>query len=208
MPLPDGRIAVVALEKDRFDRTLLFDPATGKFERLIHPNGQHVALLVPRRDGTFWARMTPGCRIDIFDGKSFQPKFDFSAQWKFDDVRTLLESTAGDLWIGGAHAAAVWRRGVFSLLGPAQGFTETAGFSFAEIQPGLILAGGRSDLLSSEAGGRPAMECFGWRPPRVYIGCRTALGSRTANRKAYPPTPRIRCSRTAGAVFGLGRAVA
>jgi signal transduction histidine kinase/CheY-like chemotaxis protein/ligand-binding sensor domain-containing protein len=152
MPLPDGRIAFLAMENDNLDRVLLFEPATGRFQRLIHPDGHNVAMLVPRRDGTFWAWLMPGCRLDIFDGKSFQPKFDFSAQWKYDDVRTLLESTAGDLWIGGARGAAVWRQGVFSLLGAAQGFTETAGFSFAEIQPGLILAGGRNDLLQFNGG--------------------------------------------------------
>jgi Signal transduction histidine kinase len=146
-PLPDGRIAFLANEVERFDRVLILDPATRRFTRLMHPEGCDVALLAPRRDGTFWARMKPGLRIDIFDGKSFRRKYDFSADWKYDDVRSLLETSSGDLWMGGTGGSVAYRNGVLQHLGGKDGFTNSSRFAFAELEPGHILAGGRDDLL-------------------------------------------------------------
>ncbi len=148
-PLPDGRIGLMVNEVERFDRVLIFDPATDRFQRLVHPEGRNVVLLSPRRDGTFWAWMKPGLRLEIFDGKTFRPRFDFSLDWKGDDVRSLMESSAGDLWIGGTAGSAVWRNGVLKSLGKSDGFTDASRFVFAELEPGHILAGGRDDLLES-----------------------------------------------------------
>jgi signal transduction histidine kinase/ligand-binding sensor domain-containing protein/ActR/RegA family two-component response regulator len=146
-PLPDGRIGLMVNEVERFDRVLIFDPATGRFQRLDHPEGRNVVLLTPRRDGTFWAWTKPGLRIDIFDGKTFRPRFDFTADWKGDDVRSLMESSTGDLWIAGTAGSAVVRNGVLKKFGGSDGFTDSSRFVFAEIEPDRILAGGRDDLL-------------------------------------------------------------
>ncbi len=146
-PLPDGRVAFLANEVERFDRVLIFDPATRRFARLMHPEGIDVVLLAPRRDGTFWARMKPGLRLDIFDGKNFRRQYDFSADWKGDDVRSLLETSSGDLWMGGTSGSVAYRNGVIQSLGGVDGFTNSSRFAFAELEPGHILAGGRDDLL-------------------------------------------------------------
>jgi signal transduction histidine kinase/CheY-like chemotaxis protein len=148
-PLPDGRIGLMVNEVERFDGVLIFDPATGRFQRLVHPERRNVVLLAPRRDGTFWALMKPGLRIEIFDGKTFRPRFDFSADWKGDGVRSLMESSAGDLWIGGTASSAVLRNGVLKSLGKSDGFSDSSRFAIAELEPGHILAGGRDDLLES-----------------------------------------------------------
>ena len=146
-PLPDGRIAVMVNEEERLDSVLIFDPATGRFERLLHPDGHSVTLLKARRDGTFWAWIKPGLRLDIFDGKTFRPGVDFSVDWKGDDVRCMLESSAGDLWIGGTAGSAVLRNGVLKNLPRSEGYADPSRFVFAEIEPGRILSGGRDDLL-------------------------------------------------------------
>jgi signal transduction histidine kinase/ligand-binding sensor domain-containing protein/ActR/RegA family two-component response regulator len=147
-PLPDGRIAFLVSELERYTRVLILDSGTGRFQWLVDPEGRDVVLLVPRRDGTFWARTKPGLRLEIFDGKNFHPQFDFSANWKGDDVRQILEASNGDLWIGGTGGSAVWQKGVFkNIVGGENGFTESSRFVFAEPEPGHILAGGREDLL-------------------------------------------------------------
>jgi hypothetical protein len=81
-PLPDGRIGLMVNEVERFEGILIFDPATGRFQQLVHPEGRKVALLAPRRDGTFWAWIKPGLRLEIFDGKTFRPRFDFTRTGK------------------------------------------------------------------------------------------------------------------------------
>jgi signal transduction histidine kinase len=147
-PLPDGRLMLKARDQqERHDLVFIFDPASGRFQPLVHPQGRQIGLLAQRPDGTFWARMVPGCRLEIFDGRRFQPRLDISEQWKGDDVRSILEASSGALWIGGAAGAGVWQQGTFRMLGPAEGFTESAGFMFVELRPGHILAGGRNDLL-------------------------------------------------------------
>jgi signal transduction histidine kinase/CheY-like chemotaxis protein len=148
-PLPDGRIGLMVNEMERFDGVLMFNPANSRFQRLVHPEGLNVVLLAPRRDGTFWAWMKPGLRIDIFDGKTFRPRYDFTADWKGDDVRSLMESSAGDLWIAGAAGSAVVRNGALKKFGGSDGFTDSSRFVFAEIEPDRVLAGGRDDLLES-----------------------------------------------------------
>jgi signal transduction histidine kinase/CheY-like chemotaxis protein len=89
----------------------------------------------------------PGYRVETYDGKEFRTVADLTPFWKGDDIRCLLETGDGTLWIGGPGGAAVWRNGVGRMLGRADRFTETGAFELAETSPGEILVGGRDKLL-------------------------------------------------------------
>jgi signal transduction histidine kinase/CheY-like chemotaxis protein len=145
--LPDGRITLQVGDLSRDRDVLLFDPVSGSFQPLTHPQGRTIALMTQRSDGTFWVVTKPGYRVETFDGKEFRTVADLTPFWKGDDIRCLLETGGGTLWIGGPGGAAVWRNGVAHMLGPADGFTETGAFEFAESPPGRILVGGRDKLL-------------------------------------------------------------
>jgi signal transduction histidine kinase/CheY-like chemotaxis protein len=145
--LPDGRITLQVGDLSRDRDVLLFDPVRGSFQPLTHPEGRTIALMTQRSDGTFWVVTKPGYRVEIYDGKEFRTVADLTPSWTGDDIRCLLETGDGTLWIGGPGGVAVWRNGVAHMLGPADGFTETAGFEFAESPPGQILVGGRDKLL-------------------------------------------------------------
>jgi signal transduction histidine kinase/ActR/RegA family two-component response regulator len=145
--LPDGRITLSVRRGDSDENELLFDPARGSFQLLTHPEGRTIGLMTQRNDGTFWVVTQPGYRVEIYDGKEFRTVADLTASWKGDNIRCLLETGDGTLWIGGPGGAAIWRNGVLHMLGPSDGFTETGVLEFAEFQPGEILAGGRDKLL-------------------------------------------------------------
>jgi signal transduction histidine kinase/CheY-like chemotaxis protein len=85
--------------------------------------------------------------VEIYDGKEFRTVVDLTKSWTGDDIRCLFETGDGTLWLGGSDWAAVWRNGALHMLGPADGFTETGAFEFAEFPPGQILVGGRNKLL-------------------------------------------------------------
>jgi signal transduction histidine kinase/CheY-like chemotaxis protein len=145
--LPDGRITLEVRRGDSDENVLLFDPVGGSFQPLRHPEGRTIGLTTQRNDGTLWVVTKPGARVEIYDGKTFRTVADLSKFWNGDNIRCLLETGDGTLWIGGSGGTAIWRDGVFHMLGPADGFTETGGFEFAQFPPGRILVGGRDKLL-------------------------------------------------------------
>jgi len=145
--LPDGRITLQARRGDSGEDVLVFDPVGESFQPLAHPEGRTIGLTTQRNDGTLWVVTKPGARVEIYDGKTFRMVADLSQFWNGDNIRCLLEMGDGTLWIGGSGGTAVWRNGVSHMLGPADGFTETGAFEFAEFPPGQILVGGRDKLL-------------------------------------------------------------
>jgi hypothetical protein len=80
--MADGRLAVKAVGSDTRNRVFLFDPATQRFTPLVHPEGRDVALIRGRADGSLLVWSYPGCRIEIFDGKTFHTVFNSTAKWE------------------------------------------------------------------------------------------------------------------------------
>jgi len=144
--LADGRILVKARTAEGEDWVLRFDPKNQRFEPLVHPLRRTVTLMVPRRDGTFWVRTKPGDHIEVFDGKTFQPQFDLPPAWKGADVRCILETADGTLWIGGTVGAIEGKNGNFRELKMMDGYAENGAFDIVDLGQGRMAVGGRDTL--------------------------------------------------------------
>jgi signal transduction histidine kinase/CheY-like chemotaxis protein len=146
--MADGRIAIKAVRTGATqDRAFIFDPSSRKFTPLVHPEGRQIRLIRARPDGTILVWSQPGCRIEIYDGKSFHIVFNSTRKWDGFDVRALVERANGEFWFGGADALAVIRNGELLTLKPKQDYPETGAFAIAEPEPGKLIVGGRNDLI-------------------------------------------------------------
>jgi signal transduction histidine kinase/CheY-like chemotaxis protein len=145
--MADGRIAIKAVGRESQDHALIFDPELRRFTRLVHPEGREIRLLRGRPDGTILVWSAPGCRLEIFDGKTFRTVFNSPAKWEGFDVRSLVERPGGEYWFGGADALAVIRDGKLRTLRIKIDFPETGAFTIANLEPGKLIVGGRNDLL-------------------------------------------------------------
>src|SRR5258708_4023503 len=146
LALADGRILVKALKADVMEVVLVLNPVTGQLRPLADPDNSAIALIAPRRDGTCWVWTKPRRRLYIFDGRTFRFQFQVPSDWK-QDVRNLVETAEGEVWVGGTDSIGVWRNGAFEKLRPAKPLLETSAFTLAQVEPGKILAGGRNDLF-------------------------------------------------------------
>jgi len=145
--MADGRIAIKAVGSAAEDHSFLFDPSSGVFTPLVHPGGRQIRRIRSRADGTLLIWSQPGCRLEIFDGKTFRTIFDSPVKWIGFDARSIVERPNGEIWIGGADALAVIRNGELRTLQPKRDFPETGAFAIAEPEPGKLIVGGRNDLL-------------------------------------------------------------
>ncbi len=145
--MADGRIAVKAVANQVTDRVFLFDPDSGRFTALVHPEGREMRLIRGRPDGSLLVWSGPGCRIEIFDGHAFHTLFENPLKWEGFDVRSLVERVGGEFWFGGADALAVIRNGELKTLRPNIDFPDTGAFALAQVEPGKLMLGGRNDLL-------------------------------------------------------------
>jgi signal transduction histidine kinase/streptogramin lyase len=143
--MADGRIMVKVLKADIIQIVLILDPVTGQFRTLATPDHTEIALIVARRDGTYWV-WDKNRHVYIFDGHAFQPQFEVPTDWQHD-VRTLIETAKGEVWVGGTESIGVWRNGLFRRLQPAKPLTETSAFTLEEVDAGRVMVGGRNDLL-------------------------------------------------------------
>ncbi len=144
--LADGRIAMKVGGFGEVDGLLLFHPETGRFDLVLHPQGRIIAAAISRHDGTFWVRTGPGRHIEIYDGKTFLPQFELPAGWDDYEVRTILRTGGGRIWIGGPSGAVVREGGVFRELRSMEGFSGNDAFDFMELGPDQVLASGRDKL--------------------------------------------------------------
>lgn len=146
--MPDGRILVKVLKADVIEMVLILDPRTGLFCPLAGPDKSEIGMIVARHDGTYWVWSKPRS-VYIFNGTTFILQFQVPSDWK-QDIRTLIETSAGEVWVGGAGSAGVWRNGVFEKLGPPQWLTGTSAFTLKEVAPGRIILGSRNKLAQFE----------------------------------------------------------
>ncbi len=147
-PLKDGRI-VIKVAEDSY--LLVFDPERQSFARYSHPGGKLIRTIVPRKDGTVWVvTQTPGSMqsfLETFDGRNFRNPFSTASIFDITDLRTVCETSNGDLWVGGTRSLGVLSRGRFRFVGARDGYTANGAFVIHEKTDGSILAGGRDKLF-------------------------------------------------------------
>lgn len=107
---PDGRIVISSA-----DRVLLFEPSTGLFSPVVHPAGREVrGVLGEFRSGSLCiqtvAKDSPiDFRLEMFDGKRFEPFFEPKADWSLGDELTFVRTLEDEsIWLGGSLGLAVW----------------------------------------------------------------------------------------------------
>jgi signal transduction histidine kinase/CheY-like chemotaxis protein/streptogramin lyase len=147
--LDDGRVAFTALEGLKVQRVMAYDPRTRTFSIVRHPEGRSLMYIWAKRGGNVWVHTMSPCRIDVWDGRTFQPRPDLQLEPLCDRIRYLHEDASGSIWIGTTSlGGGVYRLREPSLttFGPADGYPEQAVFTVADDRPGRILAGGRDAL--------------------------------------------------------------
>src|SRR5262249_2755277 len=111
----NGHILIKAMNQEQVEVVLDFDPERGSFLAVLHPEGRRVQVIVPRRAGGFWAASvvphTPGFRVEIFRNGRFTRYLDAGSEWKGSDLRCLLESSDGGIWVGGTGHGNAYRDG-------------------------------------------------------------------------------------------------
>jgi signal transduction histidine kinase/ActR/RegA family two-component response regulator len=164
--LPGGRIAMKVLDGANADRLLAFDPESGAFETVSHPDGRRIDLAWRRRDGTLWVEVRNPCQLEIYDGHEFRPHTRLQPESLCGQNRYLMEASDGSLWLGTtALGGRILRQKKLEAFGPAQGYPEPTVFAIFEPAPGRMLVAGR-DSLSEFDGKRWVVRRTGLDRPR------------------------------------------
>jgi len=111
--LKNGKIAIRTINSV----LLTFDPETGEFQPVAHPEGRRISWIFPRSDRTIWVQAeSPEStrehfiyRLDIYDGSAFHPFLDLGDRWNIEQLRYLYEDGEGTIWLGGMTDERVGR---------------------------------------------------------------------------------------------------
>ncbi|HQH71175.1 MAG TPA: two-component regulator propeller domain-containing protein, partial [bacterium] len=134
-PLGDGRIALHTLSEN--PRLPLFNPDTAQYEFVSHPGGGWIRPSGPRTAGSVWIRHgtgeeDDGFRLEIFDGREFRVFLDPGQPWNIGSFRSLMETSRGDLWIGGSNGLGCYQDGQYRNINAEDGFSGTGAFCLHE----------------------------------------------------------------------------
>ena len=170
--LPDGRITVKAFLGRLGHRLLVFDPKTGGFEPVTHPEGRTINLAWRRPDSSLWVATSSPCQLEIYDGKTFTPRIKVEPESWCGELRDVTETSDGAVWVGTtAEGGRIYRQGKSEEFGPKQGFPEAAVFTIFERESGRVLAAGR-DTLAEFDGQRWSLWRKGLDRPRSMMQSR------------------------------------
>jgi signal transduction histidine kinase/CheY-like chemotaxis protein/ligand-binding sensor domain-containing protein len=152
-----GRILVGALNLEDAPAVLEFDPERGEFRTMTHPEGRRIIIVAARRQGGVWAvtatEQGSEHRLEVLENGRFRVYAGVPSGWTEPDVRTVLERSNGELWLGGIVSGFVVGRGGVSFpFTKAAGYTENGVFALAELPGGDMLAGGRDRVLRFHEG--------------------------------------------------------
>ena len=145
--LPTGELVVDTYEETHF---LVFDPARETFRAIRHPEGRIFRMIAPRRDGTLWVNTLSADRsthrLEIYDGNVFRTVLDLWPKEKIRDLRWVLETSKGDVWMGGAASLARLDGDHLHIVDSKDGFNDTGAFIMCETKDGKLVVGGRGKL--------------------------------------------------------------
>ena len=153
--LPDGRLAMTT-NIPGTPVVTAFDPRTGAFTRLQHPDGRGLLQLWRGRGDRILVRTAAPCAIEVWDRRGHHPVPELSAPSLCEKLRELHDAADGSVWFGTtALGGGVLRPGARTVdrFGPDDGYSELAVYSLLAPTADRVLAGGR-DVLAERVGGR------------------------------------------------------
>jgi len=157
--LPDGRLLIRVEDTSHL---LVFDYRRKRFTSLRHPKGRGFGLISGRADGTVWVETSRSSEqrrwLELYDGRTFREYFERPETASLSDVRYLVETPRGELWLAGPGGLALLKDGALRAFGPKDGYQAAGTFSMLALGDRKLLLGGREDL--TEYDGRS------WRPVR------------------------------------------
>ncbi len=166
--MADGQLAFIT-QDEHDDRMVLFDPRSGDFRLMVHPEGRSISSLTCRGGGKMWVGTTPGLRLDEFDGRDFHPFLDLSRDWRGGAERAVKQLPSGDIFVAGVAGIGMVHDGHLRMFGPADGFPESGALGMAFIG-GRLFAGARRDWYAYD-GKR-------WHTEASALSGRTAITAR------------------------------
>lgn len=127
---------------------MVFNPDSGTFRSVPHPEGLPVRMTRQRADGTFLTQSGGpySYRLDIFDGTTFRPYINLGEN-QLGDCRAVYEAENGDVWVGGLEALARYRNGKTEVFGPKQLGEKNGVFTLGGGGGGRVWVGGRNRLV-------------------------------------------------------------
>ncbi len=149
--LPNNKILVGVTD----GKLVVFDPEQECFELIEHPNEHFIGYGWPQHQKEVWlqtATINGDVAIETYDGVAFKtiiPKIDTES---LGNIRFVLQSKAGDIWLGGLKGVAVYRQGKLRNFGIEDGYTGYGTFAILELDDNELWFGGRDKILSYKAG--------------------------------------------------------
>jgi diguanylate cyclase (GGDEF)-like protein len=128
---------------------VVFNPASREFRLVRHPDGKSIGWIEKRRGSAIWVQVLEKdavhWNLEVFDGSHFasggNPQMSDQA-----DLKAILETRNGDIWLGSHGALERIRAGKLQVFGKPQGFTDSGVLSAIETTPGKIVLGGRESV--------------------------------------------------------------
>lgn len=130
---------------DFYSEFMIFDPEREEFSFLQHPDGLGIRIIAPKKDGTIWVRLQEKTKdfyqLATFDGESFQPYQIDGEPVEVDRIRSILEASNGDIWIGCLSSVWLIRNGKYKQITRSDGFMGDCGLFIQETPEGEIWIG-------------------------------------------------------------------
>jgi signal transduction histidine kinase/ActR/RegA family two-component response regulator len=152
--LSDGRLVLGAYEGPEDTppagaRVPLFDPRSGRFDYLSHPEGRLLQVVGAKSRG-IWMVTTAGgsARIESHDGREFTVAFEAGPRWQASRLRSILERPGGELIVmpDGTGFGFV-RAGVYRALTRADGYPGSGPFAVLDAGGGRLWLGDRDNVI-------------------------------------------------------------